>query len=318
MSRGTGSVAALGPWRCASCPSASSSSSLAVCQGFPAPSKGSGSASHAVAASPFLGFFAYARSTSRRRRDLRWELRRGGAEGRSTASSGIRRHSAPAETLLGDGGYFIKERCKDYLLVEGALSGAELQELGRFLVQRPFRDAIEGGEGWDPEELRQLREEERDSKVSWFDAESECKWLHQRLVSLVRDVGNVEWPLLRLNEEGVLRARYEEACACIYGPGQHFAAWHTDGEEGGESAEDGRLLAVLLMLSSPDEYSGGQLQVRLRGQAVHSLRLGAGDALVFPARELEHRVSPVVSGERKSLVFWAYEDDWVPSWELVS
>jgi len=199
-----------------------------------------------------------------------------------------------------------------YTVVKGALDDVRLQRLREYLNEQKFRDAVDG-EGWDPEELEEVRQQERNCQVSWFDMELECPWLFESIYSLVRDVGNARWSLLRCDDSGSLQLKFEDTCACIYNPGEHFAAWHTDAEEGGEDDVDGRRIAIVVMLSKPADYTGGCFEVLETSGATHAVDLDAGDAVVFPAGRLEHRVAPVEIGVRRSIVFWAYEKDWVPA-----
>eukprot|EP00415_Alexandrium_ostenfeldii_P002250 UN2250 len=134
-------------------------------------------------------------------------------------------------------------------------------------------------------------------------------WLHQRMADIVRYVGNVEWPLLRVDTAGQVQCEFEATQYAVYGPSQHFKAWHQDAYEDGHDPEDARQITIVLMLSDRRAYTGGQFQARLKGpdgrKLAKSLRLEGGDAVVFPAKRLVHRVTAVKLGTRKTLVFWA-------------
>lgn len=60
-----------------------------------------------------------------------------------------------------------------------------------------------------------------------------------------------------------------------------------------------------LMLSDPDEYKGGELEIVHTGNLDDkvSFKPNKGD-MVFFASWMPHRVAPVQSGTRKSLVAW--------------
>ena len=61
-------------------------------------------------------------------------------------------------------------------------------------------------------------------------------------------------------------------------------------------------LSATLFLSAPDEYDGGELVIDdLYG--THSVKLAAGDMVVYPASSL-HRVQPVTRGTRDAAFFW--------------
>lgn len=57
-----------------------------------------------------------------------------------------------------------------------------------------------------------------------------------------------------------------------------------------------------LFLSAPADYDGGELIVE-DSFGEHSVKLGAGDMVVYPASSL-HRVAPVTRGSRWAAFFW--------------
>ena len=61
-------------------------------------------------------------------------------------------------------------------------------------------------------------------------------------------------------------------------------------------------LSATLFLADPDEYEGGELLVE-DTYGVHSVKLGAGDLVLYPATSL-HRVTPVTRGTRLASFFW--------------
>ena len=89
-----------------------------------------------------------------------------------------------------------------------------------------------------------------------------------------------------------------------YGQGMKFGA-HVDGSVR-LHPHDGRKLrtdvSATLFLTNPDEYDGGELQVE-DTYGRHSIKLGAGDMVVYPATSL-HQVSPITRGVRTSCFFW--------------
>jgi PKHD-type hydroxylase len=89
-----------------------------------------------------------------------------------------------------------------------------------------------------------------------------------------------------------------------YSEGMKFGA-HVDGSVR-LHPHDGRKLrtdvSATLFLTNPDEYDGGELQVE-DTYGRHSIKLGAGDLVVYPATSL-HQVSPITRGVRTSCFFW--------------
>src|SRR5699024_10972072 len=61
-------------------------------------------------------------------------------------------------------------------------------------------------------------------------------------------------------------------------------------------------ISSTLFLAEPDEYDGGELQVE-DTYGTHSVKLAAGDLVIYPATSL-HRVTPVTRGARLASFFW--------------
>ena len=61
-------------------------------------------------------------------------------------------------------------------------------------------------------------------------------------------------------------------------------------------------ISATLFLSSPEEYEGGELTVE-DTYGVHSIKLAAGNMILYPATSLHH-VRPITRGERLSAFFW--------------
>jgi PKHD-type hydroxylase len=61
-------------------------------------------------------------------------------------------------------------------------------------------------------------------------------------------------------------------------------------------------LSATLFLSAPEEYDGGELTVE-DTLGTHSVKLPAGDMILYPAGSLHH-VRPVTRGVRIGAFFW--------------
>lgn len=85
-----------------------------------------------------------------------------------------------------------------------------------------------------------------------------------------------------------------------HAPGDHFG-WHQD--RGDDWRRPQRKLALAVMLSDPFEYEGGEFQI-FDGQEITLKAKEKGSVIVFPSF-IQHRVLPVTSGVRRSLIAWA-------------
>lgn len=89
-----------------------------------------------------------------------------------------------------------------------------------------------------------------------------------------------------------------------YEPGMSFGA-HVDNAVRQIPGTPHRLridVAATLFLSPPEDYDGGELIIEDTFGA-HSVKLAAGDMVVYPASSL-HRVQPVRRGARVAAFFW--------------
>ncbi len=89
-----------------------------------------------------------------------------------------------------------------------------------------------------------------------------------------------------------------------YGEGMKFGA-HVDGSLRLHPRNGSKLrtdVSATLFLTNPQEYDGGELLIDdTFGR--HSIKLEAGDMVVYPATSL-HQVSPITRGTRTSCFFW--------------
>ena len=90
-----------------------------------------------------------------------------------------------------------------------------------------------------------------------------------------------------------------------YGEGGHYD-WHHDVNWENPGYSD-RKISVVLQLSDPESYSGGDFQFR-EVETPRGFRQ-QGSLLAFPSYLL-HRVTPVTSGTRYSLVGWMEGPKW--------
>lgn len=129
----------------------------------------------------------------------------------------------------------------------------------------------------------------RDSSISWIKSEG---WLAERLQSVVRML-NGEFFGLDLWGFG------EDFQYTVYKNTKQHYTWHMDQ---GYNKHIPRKLSLVLMLSDPSEYKGGDLQI-FTGNEPITLSKNRGIIHAFPSY-IMHRVTPVTSGTRRTLVVW--------------
>ena len=79
-----------------------------------------------------------------------------------------------------------------------------------------------------------------------------------------------------------------------------FYDWHMDNDVNMQNEPPVRKISMTCLLSPPNEFEGGDLELVKKDQAV---KLQQGQAVFF-ASFIRHRVAPVIRGNRKSLVMW--------------
>ena len=90
----------------------------------------------------------------------------------------------------------------------------------------------------------------------------------------------------------------EKAQVSEYSKGQ-FYHWHTDNPIDMDTEPPVRKLSMTLLLNDPSEFEGGNLEIA--GKKMSHMKQGY--AAIF-ASFLQHRVTPITKGVRKSLVVW--------------
>lgn len=135
----------------------------------------------------------------------------------------------------------------------------------------------------------------RVSKVSWIEY-SNCPWLYDRLAYITRQINGQYYNFdLYGFAENMQFTVYESNA-----DGQGHYGWHID--KGYSPGGAPRKLSMVLQLSDPDEYEGGDLELLYSKQPV-AMEKKKGRVYFFPSYTL-HQVTPVTKGTRRTLVVW--------------
>lgn len=131
----------------------------------------------------------------------------------------------------------------------------------------------------------------RNSFIRWLYYDNTIGWLYDRMAELVLDTNDkyYQFDLLGFNEP----FQFTE-----YNEGQHYG-WHVDMDAGILS---NRKLSVVVQLNNPENFQGGNLQLKI-GNKAREMHLPLGTAVLFPSYIL-HCVTPITAGTRHSLVSW--------------
>ena len=137
----------------------------------------------------------------------------------------------------------------------------------------------------------------RKSEICWISDPN----LNSELFNLVNVCNNDNWSY---DLDGCDAIQYG-----TYSDGGYYD-WHVDIEQKVKFIDGkylARKLSMTIWLNDPDEYEGGELDIEVKGPhrdlRYDTFKLSKGSILIFPSY-MWHRVRPVTSGVRKSLVTW--------------
>ena len=191
--------------------------------------------------------------------------------------------------------------------------------LPRAIPAHECEDIIKYGKSLNPEEgktlasAKMLSDEEkqehsekiRTSKTAFITD----TWIKKDLQSFVK-YANKSWQFNLNCNEDVQFTEYE--------PRGHYN-WHNDSLKNPMNMKNmQRKLSTVVQLSSPEDYEGGDLKFNLRGLDSSNADTvmspppefkQQGSIVIFPSF-LWHKVEPITSGKRYSLVMWTLGEKW--------
>ena len=135
--------------------------------------------------------------------------------------------------------------------------------------------------------------EVRNSRIKWLHYDERTDWVYEKLKNFSIEANNTIWGFnLTSIIDSIQYTEYPEG-------GGHYD-WHVDI---GPGSINHRKISIVTQLSDPSEYEGGELEIWCGGQFRQIPKI-KGCTVLFPSFLL-HRVTPVTSGIRRSMVLWA-------------
>jgi PKHD-type hydroxylase len=134
----------------------------------------------------------------------------------------------------------------------------------------------------------------RRSKVGWIKNNVDTFWFYSRLAWITRELNSKFYNF-------DLYGFVEDFQYTVYNDNEsgHYD-WHTDASP---KADLPRKLSIVLQLSSPEDYDGGELMIR-QSSTEETVYKEKGLIAGFPSY-VQHKVNPVTRGTRKTLVIWS-------------
>lgn len=163
-------------------------------------------------------------------------------------------------------------------------------------------DALESSiatlEATDGDEIRD--DDVRRARIGWLPPDDDTWWIYEKLMRTAERANRRYRFDLSGFDEDLQFTTYDEVGS--------FYSWHQDGLDGRVAR---RKLSLVVQLSDPSEYRGAELQLFDLAEDADAAELAdfdraasaQGTVIAFPAFEY-HRVLPLRSGRRRSLVAW--------------
>ncbi len=154
------------------------------------------------------------------------------------------------------------------------------------IAKNASSQALIGASTADPDVRRTL--------LHWVYNSKEYNWLYKKLGKLITSINNDYFRFDLIGcEEPIQLANYTSVDKGMY-------TWHVDRSS---RIPTTRKLSVVMQLSHPEEYDGGQLELKVENDECTIIPKRRGLIVVFPSWTI-HRVTPVTAGNRQSLVQW--------------
>jgi PKHD-type hydroxylase len=137
----------------------------------------------------------------------------------------------------------------------------------------------------------------RVSKTAFYEPNNDNAWIYGKLLNLVETINDSFFQYDLLGFDTFQYTEYSET-------GSHYD-FHSDmlfGREIPSGLTIPRKLSISLILSDPNEYTGGNFEI-MTGKTPVKVSQPKGRAIAFPSYAI-HRVTPIITGVRRSLVIW--------------
>jgi len=136
----------------------------------------------------------------------------------------------------------------------------------------------------------------RSSTVRWIEPTPDTRWIFESLQNFCEEANEELFQLAITGfTESIQYTEYE-------GQGSHYG-WHPDIGPG----KNIRKISIVVQLSDPADYKGGELVLNTGNEVKTDKEQGS--VILFPSFLL-HRVEPLLSGNRYSLVSWISGPAW--------
>ena len=138
----------------------------------------------------------------------------------------------------------------------------------------------------------------RTCTLSWLLPTPDTQWIFDRVSDCLLSINDQHYKFVLDQYEPLQFTNYKENRSEFYAP-------HLDAVYGVKSQMTSRKLSLILQLTDPETYDGGELLMYFGRDKPTPVPKHRGAVVVFPSFML-HEVTPVQRGRRNSLVTWAH------------
>jgi PKHD-type hydroxylase len=170
----------------------------------------------------------------------------------------------------------------NYTTIPNFLSKKECEDLLQFSLTKELKPALVS-------DTKRLNLKSRKSNVFFYDYSLDFPNLNEKLINIFKKEVNVKGYEIDFTNNMFQFTEYTT---------DGYYNWHEDSAEG---VYQERYCSMVIQLN--DEYTGGELQIKDKDDNEITLEKGVGNLFIFYSH-LTHRVKPIISGTRYSLVNW--------------
>jgi PKHD-type hydroxylase len=169
----------------------------------------------------------------------------------------------------------------NYTTIPNFLSKKECEDLLQFSLTKELQPALIVGQN-------ELNQKIRKSNVVFYDYSLNFPKLNENLIEIFKKEVNVKGYNIDFTNNMFQFTEYTT---------NGYYNWHIDSDAGTKE----RYCSMVIQLN--DEYTGGELQIKDTDDNEITLEKGLGNLFLFYSH-LIHRVNPITTGTRYSLVNW--------------
>jgi len=188
--------------------------------------------------------------------------------------------------------YFLSDRTDknftNYYWFKDGFTNEEVNRIETLVNPDALKDGVVFSEKDDKDTLHKIRK----SKITWIESNNNSTWLYDKFINLTDIANKKMWDFTLVGMTEQIQYSHYDSNKSHYG-------YHLDLGNGHASR---RKISMVVQLSDPDEYEGGDLVFYIKNTETFVPKK-KGAVVLFPSFFL-HKVTPVTKGLRKSLVAW--------------